>query len=404
MTHSIAPVIARSRATTMPLVTLLRDPPHERRLSMERYADRIGDGVAASGRFDIRSVAMQRDRAGWKWHFDRLLAYTVNAGRCDGDLFHIVDHGFAHLARWLPQDRTIVTCHDLMALRSLSGQTGAKSRAVTIARFRWSVGHMRRVAHVVCDSTATRDDAVELVGVCEDRVTVVPLGVDGRFRPLGADARERVRRELGLEGRVVVGNVSTGAEYKNPAGALHTLRALHDRGIPAILLRTGRRFAPRHVALQHRLGLDAFVVERGIVDEEQLIETYNASDVVLHPSYWEGFGWPPLEAMSCGTPVVISTAPSLLEITAGSALSASPDDHAGLADLVQKALRADTAADLRRRGLARADAMRWQPSIDALLGVYAAVLTRAMSPPHGRLYSRSRFNGDRFLGDKAPAA
>jgi len=386
---SILAADQRPRLTTVPTVTLLRDPPHEHRLSMERYADRVRDGVAASGQFGIDEVALQRDRVGWRWHFDRLVAYTVNAGRRNGDLFHIVDHGFAHLARFLPHDRTIVTCHDLMALRSITGQTGMMSRGITVARFRWSVEHMRQVAHVVCVSTATREDALELVGVPEDRVTVIPQGVDARFRPLGRDARKRVRRELGLDGRVVVGNVSNGAEYKNLGGALHTLRTLHDRGVPAVLLRTGRGLAPHHLELQHQLGLDGFVVERGIVSEEELVETYNASDVVLHPSYWEGFGWPPLEAMSCGTPVVVSTAPSLLEVTAGSALAAEPDDHAGLADRVQEALRSDTAADLRRRGLARADAMRWQPSIGGLREVYAAVLSRATSAPHGQLRWRS---------------
>lgn len=373
---------------TLPLVTLLRDPPHERRLSMERYADCVQAGVVASGRYRIEPVALQRERIGWQWHYDRLAAYTVNAGRRNGDLFHIVDHGFAHLATWLPRDRTIVTCHDLMALRSVMGQTGARSRAITVARFRWSVSHMRSVAHVACDSTATRDDAIELVGVPEDRVTVIPLGVEDRFRPLGPHARAHVRRELGLDGRIVIANVATGSEYKNPAGVLRTLRVLHDRGVPAVLLCAGRGFATQHLELQHRLGLDGFVVERGLVDEEQLIETYNASDVVLHPSYWEGFGWPPLEAMSCGTPVVTSTAPSLLEVTAGAALAASPDDHAGLADLVQEALREDTAERLRRRGLARAERMRWQPSIDALLDVYSAVADRATSAPRGRLRPR----------------
>lgn len=352
---------------------------------MERYADRVQAGIVASGSFRVDPIAMQRDRDGWRWHFDRLIAYTVTAGRKRGDLFHIVDHSFAHLARWLPPDRTIVTCHDLMALRSVSGQTGLDPRGITVARFRWSVGHMRRAAHVVCDSTATRDDVLELVRVAEDRLTVVPLGVDTQFQPLGREPRARARRELGLEGKTVVGNVATGAAYKNPAGVLRTLRTLHDRGVPAVLLRTGRGFAPEYLRLQRELGLDDFVIERGIVSEERLVETYNVCDVILHPSYWEGFGWPPLEAMSCGTPVVTSTAPSLLEITAGAALAAPADDHAGLADQLQEALKPDTAADLRRRGLERAGAMRWKASVESLLQVYAAVLSRATSVPTGRL-------------------
>lgn len=352
---------------------------------MERYADRVQDGVAASGRFGVEAVALQQANAGWRWHFDRLLAYTVNAGRRRGDIFHIADHSFAHLARWLPRDRTVVTCHDLMALRSLMGEAGAVSRPITVARFRWTVGHMRQVAHVVCDSSATRSDVVELVGVPQDRTTVIPLGVDERFRPLAVETRARLRHQLGLDGQVVIGNISTGADYKNPAGVLHTLRTLRDRDVPAVLLRTGRGFAPRHRALQGELGLDDAVIDRGMVTETELIETYNVSDVVLHPSYWEGFGWPPLEAMSCGTPVVTSTAPSLLEITAGSALAAGADDHAGLADCVQQALRDDVAEGLRRRGLQRADELRWQPSVAALLGVYSQVLTGATSPPRGRL-------------------
>ena len=369
------------------MVTMLRDPPMERRLSMERYADRVRDGVEASNRYRVEAAALRSHREGWRWHFDRLIAYTVNAARRAGDLFHVIDHGFAHLSHWLPPDRTVVTCHDLMALRSLQGQTGSGSRAVTVARFRWSIGHMRRVAHVMCDSMATRQDVIELVGVPEDRVSTILLGVEERFHPLGWDARERVRRRLGLDGKVVIGNVSTGAEYKNPAGVLHTLRELRDRGVPAVLLRTGRGFAQHHVNLRRELGLDEFVIERGIVDDEELVATYNASDVLLHPSYWEGFGWPPLEAMSCGTPVVTSTAPSLLEVTSGAGLAAQADDHAGLADRVQEALRPEVAADLRRRGLERADQLRWGPCVDAVLAVYDATLERAVSPARGRLRS-----------------
>jgi glycosyltransferase involved in cell wall biosynthesis len=370
----------------IPTVALLRDPPHERRLSMERYADRVQEGIEASQRFRVEPVAMQRDRPGWRRHHDRLFGYMVGAARRRAEVFHVVDHGFAHVSRWLPADRTVVTCHDLMALRTVLGQTGMQSRNITVARFRWSVGHMRRAAHVVCDSTATRDDVVNFLRVEPAKTSVIALGVERRFRQFDPGARRAVRRRLGLDdAQVVVGNVSTGAEYKNPAGALRTLRALRDRGVPALLLRTGRGFTPAHRELQQRLGLDPFVIERGIVDEDELVATYNACDVLLHPSYWEGFGWPPLEAMSCGVPVVTSTAPSLLEVTDGSGLTASADDHAALAAQVIRALEPGTAEELRRGGLKRAEELRWSTSIEKLLDLYARVSAAASSRPAGAL-------------------
>jgi glycosyltransferase involved in cell wall biosynthesis len=293
--------------------------------------------------------------------------------RSEPAVFHLLDHSDGHLAAITPSARTVITCHDLILLRAREGQVGFRPRARSIARFAWSTSFLRRVARVVCGSEATKADVVRLRGVAPERVAVVPWGVGERFVPLGLAVRERVRSQLGLNGPAVL-HVDSGQRYKNPAATLRVLARLRGTGLEATLVRVGPPLAAAERALAEHLRIAGAVKSLGRVSDERLIEVYTAADVLLFPSHAEGFGWPVLEAMACGTPVVTSRAPALEEIAGDAGLRADADDVDGLAAAVSTVLGDPGLAErLRRRGRERAARHRWSRTADGYADVYASV-------------------------------
>jgi glycosyltransferase involved in cell wall biosynthesis len=122
--------------------------------------------------------------------------------------------------------------------------------------------------------------------------------------------------------------------------------------------------------------LQSHVILPGYVSSDELPAFYSAADLFVFPSLYEGFGLPPLEAMACGTPVVVSNSSSLPEVIGDSGVLVDPYNVTALADGMRRVL-ADTALqdDLRARGLKRAAEFSWERSARQTLEVYKQVLS-----------------------------
>jgi glycosyltransferase involved in cell wall biosynthesis len=130
------------------------------------------------------------------------------------------------------------------------------------------------------------------------------------------------------------------------------------------LIRVGRLLPHKSLALAHALGVERAVVELGHVSDDRLAELYNAADVLLFPSLYEGFGWPVLEAMAAGTPVVVSTCPALSELVGDAALKRPATDIRGLSEAVLDILRSPSLArHLRYAGIERARGFSWRATM-----------------------------------------
>ena len=173
---------------------------------------------------------------------------------------------------------------------------------------------------------------------------------------------------------VVVVSAAGGGGYKNRMATLRTQHALVRRGQKTLLVLVGASLTDEEQAFVNEHALHASVRALGRVSWDALVGFYNLADVFLFPSWDEGFGYPPIEAMACGAPVVVSSIPVLLETTGGVALSAPPDDAEGLADRVQQILNdASLAQRMRTEGLKQAQRYSWTRYAEEITEVYREI-------------------------------
>jgi len=345
---------------------------------MERFADGIEAATREMSDLRVRPFVVEPDALASRFpstrfarYWQRYVSYPRQVRGLSSAVYHVIDHGYADLVRFLPAPKTLVTCHDLMLLGAAEGSAGFHGRRSTTARFRWSVSFLRKVAHVACDSHSTQADVWRLCGVPEDRTSVVYLGVEPIFRPLALENENRSSVML---------HVTTGAPYKNVAGTIRVLEGLRLLGVDIVLWRVGPKLAADELAQATRAGVDEFIVDHGRVSDDELLLLYNRADVFVYPSSWEGFGWPPLEAMACGTPVVASNRASLPEVLGNAAILVEPDDVAAFVQAVRSIVeRPDLASAWRERGLARAKRFTWQRTAEAYRDLYLVIADGTVS-------------------------
>jgi glycosyltransferase involved in cell wall biosynthesis len=374
-------------------VALLRGIPEHVGSSVRQFADALEQGFRTGRDVELIPIELpelglarrlSRGRqppwpvAGAENVLDAFLRYPLSIRRATRGrpmpVYHVIDQWYGHLAAWLPPNRTIVSCQDLILAKYPELDTDHRPTRRDRWRFAASTGLLHRVAHVVCSTQAVKADLMRLKGVAPDRISVVPKGIAAGMRPLPETSATPLGARAPAAAGALVLHVSSGWPYKNVEATIRVIAALRERGVEAKLVRVGVPLTERERRLAERLRVMPWIGDYGWVDEQRLTELYNAADVLLFPSLDEGFGRPPLEAMACGTPVVTSTAPALVEATGDAALHAAANDVAGLARAVEAVLsRPSLAADLRARGLRRASRFTWPATVDAYAEIYERV-------------------------------
>ena len=222
-------------------------------------------------------------------------------------------------------------------------------------RARWYFGALgppsiRRARHLIVSSEAIRQQVIDLYHIAPDRVTSVPLCADSIFSPRPADEVAAVRKQLGLPERYVlyVGTI-------DPRKDLARLRAAYemlppDLAADSALVFAGRtnRGAERLARELRRPGRRGHIISLGYAPREKLPALYSGAALFVYPSRYEGFGLPVLEAMSCGTPVVVSGTPALAELVGDAGTVLRPESTEELTQAIERMLRFD--ADRLRLG------------------------------------------------------
>ncbi len=264
---------------------------------------------------------------------------------------------------------SVITVHDLAFLlypHFLTKQSARYYSQVDLAS--------RRASRIIAVSESTKRDIIRLLGVPAERVTVIYEAAHPMFKPLDHDeARRHVAARYGIDEDFVL-FVSTIEPRKNLPTLLEAFRRLLDiYHVQATLAVAGNPgwLVDEMNGIVTKLHLTECVKFLGPPSTDELLYLYNAARVLALPSFYEGFGLPPLEAMACGTPVVVSNTSSLPEVVGDAGQLVDPNDVEAWSVALWRVL---TDKDLRdemcEKGLRRNAMFSWERAAALHLEVY----------------------------------
>jgi glycosyltransferase involved in cell wall biosynthesis len=270
--------------------------------------------------------------------------------------------------------RLVVTIHDLAFLR-----VPRSFPPLQALRLRWQIPlNARRAAAVVTPSQHSRRDLRNAYGIPEDRIAVIPAAVDSDLVPVRDPAAlAAVRGELGIAHRylLTLGRLNARKNLLGVLRAFERVRPALDE--PAQLVIAGPRDY-RADQLDRAIAASPCrkdVLRVGQVSAGTLPALLSGASAFVYPSFFEGFGFPPLEAMACGVPVICSAVTSLPEVVGDAALTVDPSRVDEIADAM-RALLNDPAlrAALVERGARRVRHFSWRTTAERTLDVYRRAL------------------------------
>jgi len=293
--------------------------------------------------------------------YDRYLKYLRLARQTRADCNIIVSESYAFLLLGLPPEHTVVVCHDLHPLiyRGWSGTYRL--------RFKLNLRIMRRARAIIAISEHTKQDLLKYCPfIPSEKVVAIHNGLEHKWKRVEDEARlEHIRRSYQLDGKKVVLHVGNDNWYKNVATLLRAFARIDDA--QTVLVKVGD-CGPENQELIQQLGIaNRFVHIRG-ADDDQLMCLYSLAGMLVFPSLHEGFGWPPLEAMACGCPVITTRQASLPEVCGEACLYVDPRDVDGIAAAIRSLTEnSEKRDDLIRRGLLQSEKFDWRQTAEGIL-------------------------------------
>jgi glycosyltransferase involved in cell wall biosynthesis len=243
----------------------------------------------------------------------------------------------------------------------------------------------RNASLVIALSDYARNDIVDTYGLLPEKVIAIPLAAAAHFRPITNDEElQRVRQTYGIEGEYIlsVGAIQPRKNLSRLVAAYSRLHRAKPKGNLPKLVLAGKCAWLYEETLRtiKELRLSDSVILTGYVPEHDLPALYSGALCFIYPSYFEGFGLPPLEAMKCGVPVIVGNRTSLPEVVGDAGLLVDPFDEEALAAAMDEVINdPHLRAELSVKGLARAKLFDWRETARKTLAVYQKAARVAQS-------------------------
>jgi glycosyltransferase involved in cell wall biosynthesis len=301
------------------------------------------------------------------------LTLSVELRRNPVDVLHV-----QFTAPPFPPCPVVVSIHDL-SFEHLPLTFKRRSRMQLRLTVRESA---RTAARILTLSENVRQDIIDTYGIAPERVTTIPIAAPAHFRPVTDDEEiQRVRHTYDIAGDYIlsVGSIQPRKNLTRLVAAYARLRRERAEGKLPKLVIVGKPawlYDETLRAIQES-GIGDLTVLTGYVPAADLPALYSGAVCFVYPSYFEGFGLPPLEAMQCGAPVIAGNRTSLPEVLGDAGLLVDPFDEAAIASAIARLIDdSDLRAELRVKGLQRARGFDWHETARRTLAVYRQIVDK----------------------------
>lgn len=322
---------------------------------LDKYSQELAE------RLQVKQVAVSR-------YMSFRQAYRLSKViRDEPDIVHLPNHHFARLA-FRRKNPYIVTVHDLVRFYLRFDP----ERLLERIWLRLDIMGIKRASHIIATSQHTKNDLIKYMKIPDSKISVVYNGIDHDiFKPYDIKLR--------LLDKPYILYVGSERPRKN-LGRLFQAFAILKKEFPDLkLLKIGpvgrydtyRKDSEKTVT---SLGINRDVAFIDYVSEYDLTTYYCSAALLAYPSLYEGFGLPPLEAMSCGCPVVTSNVSSIPEVVGDAGLMVNPYAVSGLAQAMKRVLTDnELRQDMVRKGLEQSQKFSWEKTAEQTLAVYNKV-------------------------------
>lgn len=288
------------------------------------------------------------------------------------DLYHVPQNGIG-----IPSQKRcplVVTIHDLIPY--VYPETVGRGYLKIFLKEMPKI--MEQADQVITVSQHSKRDIQRIFKLPDKRISVVPEAPEDVYRPIDKRvAVEFVSKNYMIRQPYIlyVGGFSPRKNVKGLINAFYDLQAdLFDEYTLVIVGKEVRDFEETALLVE-ALGLTNRVTFTGFVPVSDMPYLYNAAELFVYPSFYEGFGLPPLEAMACGTPVITTNVSSMPEICEGATMLVNPHHTLSLSEAMYKVLTNDRLREqLSRKGLARSRDFSWRKTAELTAAVYEETL------------------------------
>ncbi|AKB50009.1 Glycosyltransferase [Methanosarcina barkeri str. Wiesmoor] len=278
---------------------------------------------------------------------------------------NITRQDLAFLLELTGLEKTIVTCHDIIPIAYYNTQNPL---------WKLNAKGLRKAERIITVSEFSKQDISKYIKYPEENIEIIPPAVDHNLYYPDRSKECLLKYNIG-DGEKVILYVGAEEPRKNIQFLINSFSKLKNKISNIKLLKVG---TPNYLFVRKRLlkqievlNLQNDVIFTGYVSESELAEIYNAVDLFVFPSLYEGFGMPPLEAMACGTPVITSNTSSLPEVVGDAAIVVDPYDVNKFAEeMYELLMNDDLKEEMIRKGLKRSKMFSWDTSAKKTLKVY----------------------------------
>jgi len=311
----------------------------------------------------------------WLGYIDKFLIFPwkLKKEKKWADIVHICDHSNSFYLEYLKNKKHLVTCNDLLAIRSaLQEFKENPSKWTGIQLQKMILNGINKARKVICISEKTKKDILDISKIISKNASVIYMGLNYSYSPMRKkQAAKFLESNVKLPFFIHVGNNNW---YKNRMGVLRIFNYLiKDKKMSKFnLVMVGKPFTKEMKEFIRKNRLENKVIEQVGIDNKKLCFFYSTAVALLFPSLQEGFGWPIIEAQACGCPVFTSNRAPMTEVGGDAAIYINPENEKEATETIAKNI--NKLDNLKQKGFENVKKFTTKKMIDLYIKIYKETL------------------------------